>query len=228
MRLQYQSLNQLLSRLTERAALRHMSPRTVATYCRWIREFVEYSGGRNPSELGFVEVEAFLTMLATRRRVAAGTQNQALAALLFLFREVFGKELPWMENVVRAKRKKCIPVVMSVAEVQRFLNEMKGTPRLMASMLFGSGLRLMECCRLRVKDIDFDRHEIQVRAGKGGKDRRTMLPGRVRRSLECHLQWVHEQHQSDLKAGHGSVELPGALEQKLPQAAWEFPPRNPP
>jgi len=162
-------------------------------------------------------------MLATKRKVGAGTQNQALAALLFLYKEVYRADLPWMKNVVRARRKKRIPVVMSVQEVHRVLQEMHGTPRLMASMLYGSGLRLMECCRLRVKDIDFDRHEIQVRSGKGGKDRRTMLPARVSTQLKSHLQVVKAQHRSDLAAGHGSVELPGALEQKLPKAPWDWP-----
>jgi integron integrase len=221
--LKFQSLHQVLSRLQERAALRHMSPRTVATYCRWIREFVAHSGGRNPRDLALVEVEAFLTMLATKRKVGAGTQNQALAALLFMYKEVYGADLPWMKNVVRARRKKRIPVVMSVHEVQRVLNGMTGTPRLMASMLYGSGLRLMECCRLRVKDIDFDRHELQIRSGKGGKDRRTMLPARLSVQLKDHLGLVRAQHQSDRSMGHGSVALPDALESKLPSAPWEWP-----
>ncbi len=221
--MQIQSLDRLLSRVRERAALRHMSPRTVDTYCRWILEFAAFSGGRNPLDLGLVEVEAFLTMLATKRRVGAGTQNQALAALLFFYKEAHGQELPWMKNVVRARRKKTIPVVMSVQEVQRVLREMHGTTRLMASMLYGSGLRLMECCRLRVKDIDFDRRELQIRSGKGGKDRRTMLPAKLSLELKDHLAWVKAQHRSDLNQGHGSVALPGALESKLPKAPWDWP-----
>ncbi|MBC8403872.1 MAG: integron integrase [Planctomycetes bacterium] len=218
----YQSLSQLLLRIKERAELRHLSPRTIYAYTSWVRQFVGFYGG-DPRDAGRREVEAFLSGLASHRKVSASTQNQALAALLFMYREVLCEPLPWLKEVVRAKRVKSIPVVMSVREVEVVLREMKGAPQLMALLLYGSGLRLMECCRLRVKDIDFDRHEISVRMGKGGKDRRTMLPARVSDRLKRHLLVVQQQHRADLKQGNGSVELPGSLAKKYPKAAWDWP-----
>ncbi len=172
-------------------------------------------------ELGEPEVTSFLTHLAVRARVSASTQNQALSALLFLYRDVFSRDLEWLEGVVRAKRPARLPVVLSREEVAAVLRELHGVPRLMASLLYGSGLRLLECCRLRLKDVDFDRGEITVRDGKGQKDRVTMLPARLAPALSDQIERVRRQHKEDILSGTGSVELPRALDRKYPRAAWE-------
>lgn len=203
--------------------LRRLSPRTEEAYLHWIRRFVAFHGGRRPAEMGGEHVAAFLSSLATDARVAASTQNQALAALLFLYRDVYGAELPWLDSVVRAKRPARLPAVLSRDEVRAVLGRMEGTPRLMATLLYGSGLRLLECCRLRVKDVDFDRSEITVRDGKGAKDRRTMLPGAVRADLRAHLDAWALRHAADVAAGAGWVELPDALGRKIPNAGRERP-----
>jgi len=203
--------------------LRHLSRRTEEAYLHWMRRFYEFHGRRNPAELGPEEVTAFLNDLASRRRVAASTQNQALAALLFLYRKVLGLDLPWLGDLVRAKGPRRLPEVLTRAEVQAVLSRMEGVPRLMAILLYGSGLRLLECCRLRVKDLDFPRCQILVRRGKGAKDRATMLPATLRASLQEHLKGVRRQHQRDLSQGSGWVELPGALGRKLPAAGREWP-----
>ena len=166
----------MLDAVTERLRVRHYSLRTERAYIAWIRRFILANDKRHPRDLGVVEVEAFLTSLAVQGNVTPSTQNQALSALLFLYREVLGIDLPWMENVVRAKRPRKLPTVLSRAEVQRLLAHLDGRNWLLASVLYGTGLRLMECLRLRVKDIDFARNEIMVRDGKGAKDRRTVLP----------------------------------------------------
>ena len=202
--------------------VKHYALRTEQAYLYWIRRYVDAFGRRNPREMGGAEVEAFLTGLATRDRVAASTQSQALAALLFLYREVLGVELPWMENVVRAKGQRRLPVVLSRMEVARLLERLAGREWLMASLLYGSGLRLMECLRLRVKDVDFDRRELVVRCGKGGKDRRSMLPARVLEPLRRQLIAAQLVHQDDLAAGHGRTALPFALARKYPQADREW------
>src|SRR5258706_5222149 len=172
--------------------------------------------------MGEKEVSEFLTHLATAGNVSPSTQNQALAAILFLYKEVLRRQLPWLENVVRAKRTPRLPVVLTKAEVDSILGRLKGTPRLMAALLYGAGLRLMECCRLRVKDIDLSRNEILVREGKRGKDRITMLPASLREPLAAHLKTGRLLHEADLRHGWGHVELPGALGRKYPNASREW------
>jgi len=211
-----------MQQVRARLRVRHYSLRTEQAYVGWIRRFIRANGRRHPRELGGAEVEAFLTALATRGRVAAGTQNQALAALLFLYREVLGVDLPWMENVIRAKRPRRLPVVLSVPEVRRLLAMTDGQTGLMAALLYGTGMRLMECLRLRVKDVDFGRAEIVVREGKGGKDRRVPLPQRLRDPLLAAVERVRILHGADLAAGRGEVWLPAALARKYPNAAREF------
>ncbi|MCP4092808.1 MAG: integron integrase [Planctomycetes bacterium] len=222
----YRNLGELLQLVELRIKLRQYSPRTKQAYVQWIRRFVNFHGGRDPKQLGKLHIEEFLTSLAVKGGVGASTQNQALAALLFVYKELLDKDVPWMDGIVRAKRPKRLPVVMSPNEVQVVLAEMTGTSQLIASVLYGSGLRLMESCRLRVKDIDFDRMEIHVREGKGKKDRKTMLSRRLAAKLEQHLLRVREQHNQDLARGWGSVEMPGALAQKLKRAhkdwAWQW------
>ncbi|MDP7062448.1 MAG: integron integrase [Planctomycetota bacterium] len=222
----YRNLGELLQLVELRVKLRHYSPRTKQAYLQWIRRFVQFHGGQDPKRLGKLHIEEFLSSLATKRGVGASTQNQALAALLFLYKELLDKDLPWLNGIVRAKRPRRLPVVMTPKEVQVVLSEMTGTAQLIASVLYGSGLRLMEGCRLRVKDIDFERLEVHVREGKGKKDRKTMLPRRLAARLEHHLIGVKEQHDHDLAMGWGSVEMPGALSYKLPNAhkdwAWQW------
>ncbi len=199
-----------------------MALRTEQAYVGWIRRFILANGKRHPCGMGALEVEAFLTHLAMQGRVAASTQNQALSALLFLYREVLGVELPWMEEIRRAKRPKRLPVVLAREEVQALLDELDGIHWLMASLLYGTGMRLMECVRLRVKDVDFGRGEITVRQSKGAKDRRTMLPARLRDPLRAQLRETQRIHQRDLAAGFGEVWLPDALERKYVGAAREW------
>lgn len=213
----------LLDRVRDAVRTRHYSPRTEAAYVAWIKRYIFfYRGQRHPADMGALEVREFLTSLATRGRVSASTQNQAFSALLFLYREVLGHELAGLDDVVRAKRPARLPVVLGRDEVQAILRQLQGVPWLMASLMYGGGLRLLECASLRVKDLDFERGEITVRDGKGQKDRVTMLPARVVAPLRAHLERVHGQHDQDLKAGHGSVELPAALERKYPRAPWEW------
>jgi integron integrase len=217
-------------RLTQRirATLRagHYSHLTERAYISWIRRFIEFHRGRNPADLGPDEVRAYLTHLAVDRKVAPSTQNQALNALLFLYRRVLGIELTWIDDVVRAKKSARLPVVLTVDEVQAVLAELQGVYWLIGSLLYGSGLRLMECLRLRVKDLDFDQRQIVVRGGKGGKDRVTVLPNSVVAALKVHLARRREQHQRRLARGGGEVFLPYALERKYPNAGrswpWQF------
>jgi integron integrase len=212
----------LLDRVRAACRLRHYSLRTERAYVGWIRRFILANGKRHPRELGAREVEAFLTDLAVRGEVAASTQNQALAALLFLYRVVLETKLPWMEDVVRAKRPRRLPLVLSRAEVGRLLAGLEGVHWLMAGLLYGSGLRLMECLRLRVKDVDFDRNEITVRAGKGDKDRRVPLPASLSDALLDRIRKAKVVHENDLRAGHGETRLPYALARKYPHAGREF------
>lgn len=212
----------LLDAVTERLRVKHYSLRTERAYIGWIRRFILANDKRHPRELGVVEVEQFLTTLAVAGEATPSTQNQALSALLFLYREVLGVELPWMENVVRAKRPRKLPTVLSRAEVQRLLAQMDGRNWLLASLLYGTGLRLMECLRLRVKDIDFARNEIMVRDGKGGKDRRTVLPQSLVEPLQREIERARLLHADDLLAGFGAVWLPHALARKYPNAPREF------
>lgn len=212
----------LLDEVRGRLRLRHYSIRTERAYLGWIRRFILASGKRHPRQMGAAEVERFLSGLATHGRVAASTQNQALSALLFLYREVLGIDLPWMENVVRAKRPARLPTVLSVAETRTLLAQLDGRPWLVASLLYGTGMRLLESLRLRVKDADFGRNEIVVRDGKGGKDRRTVLPRSLVEPLQREIERARLLHQADLQAGFGAVYLPHALARKYPSAAREF------
>jgi len=214
-------------RLSERARAamrrRAFSPRTEEAYLGWMRRYHEFHGRRDPAALGADHVTAFLNHLATHGRAAAATQNQALAALLFLYRDVLGIDLPWLEGLVHAKTPIRLPVVLTRQEVRALLARIDGVPRLMATLLYGCGLRLLECCRLRVKDLDFGRNQINVRRGKGDKDRQTMLPQSLKAELAHHLDRARAQHAHDLAAGAGWVELPGALATKLPNAGREWP-----
>ncbi|WP_394002087.1 integron integrase [Luteimonas sp. WGS1318] len=206
--------------------MRHYSLRTEQVYVGWILRFIRFHGRRHPRDMGAPEVEAFLSSLAVEGRVAASTQNQALSALLFLYREVLDIELPWMADVVRAKRPRRLPTVLSEDEVARLLAQMEGRPWLVASLLYGTGMRLLEGLRLRVQDLDLVRREIVVRDGKGGKDRRTMLPTSLVEPLQRELVRARMLHEADLAAGFGRVWLPYALERKLPNAStgwgWQY------
>ena len=219
----------LLDRVRAAVRARHFSPRTEEAYVLWTRRFVRYHGLRHPEGLTADEVTEFLSSLATQGRVAASTQNQALAAVLFLYKEVLGRDLPWLDQIVRAKRPARLPVVLTRDEVRSVVRAMRGTPALMAALMYGAGLRLLECCRLRVKDVDFGRNEIVVRAGKGDRDRRTMLPRALRDSLAEQLRVARLAHLDDVERGGGWVELPGALGRKYPNAGrewawqWAFP-----
>jgi len=214
---------QLGDRARAAMRIRHMSLRTEKAYLGWMRRYYEFHGRRDPADLGAEHVTAFLNALAEERGVAASTQNQALAALLFLYRQVLGQSLPWLDDLVRPKTPDRLPVALTRDEVRSVLAHMTGTPRVMATLLYGSGLRLLECCRLRVKDVDFARSQITVRRGKGEKDRATMLPNVVRNDLTAHLERARGQHERDLVKGAGCVELPGALARKLPSAGREWP-----
>lgn len=198
----------LLGRIQKAIRARYYSPRTEKAYLGWIKRFILFHNKRHPAQMGAPEVNQFLSHLAIRGRVSASTQNQALSALLFLYRGVLKRDLDWLDGVVRAKKPLHLPLVLTKDEVSTILNQMRGVTWLMASLLYGAGLRVMECARLRVKDIDFDRREITVRDGKGRKDRVTMLPARITGALAEHLERVRRQHQKDLKRGMGSVELP--------------------
>jgi integron integrase len=205
---------------------RHYSYRTEQTYIDWVRRYILFHGKRHPGELREPEITEFLTSLARHGRVAASTQNQALSALLFLYKEVLKLEVGWLDTVERATRPVRLPVVLTKSEVQRILSKMHGTHRLMAQLLYGAGLRLMECVRLRVKDVDFAYAHIVVRDGKGMKDRITMLPVHLAPALRRHLRKVRAQHEEDLEAGFGNVYLPTALDRKYRNAsrewAWQY------
>jgi len=223
----------LAEEIRRAARVRHLSRRTERTYIHWIRRFVLHHGRRSPRDLGKCEIEEFLSYLATVRNVSASTQNQALCALLFLYREVYGREFPWLDNVVRARRPTRLPVVLSKGEVARLLDELHGVTWILASLLYGAGLRLLEAFRLRVQDVDFEKNEILVRDGKGRKDRRTVLPAKVKDALVSHLERVQRRHAEDVEAGLGAVALPDALARKYPNAAkewlwqWVFPATRP-
>ena len=212
----------LLDRVSEAIRTRHYSRRTEKAYVHWIRRFIFFHDKRHPADMGVAEVTAFLTSLAVRDKVAASTQNQALSALLFLYREVLGVELPWLDDVVRAKRPQYLPVVLTRDETRAVLQRLNGVPRVMALLLYGAGLRLLECCRLRVKDVDFATNQIVIRDGKGRKDRVTMLPAAVKTLLMTQIDHVRTQHQADLRRGAGWVELHGALLRKYPNAGREW------
>ena len=212
----------LLDQLRETIRRLHYSRRTEEAYAHWIKRFIYFSGRRHPAVLGAAEVTAFLNHLARERNVAAATQNQALSALVFLYREVLGSALPWLDELERVRRPARVPTVLSPGEVERLLAAMRGTKWLMASLLYGAGLRLRECLRLRVKDVDFAYRQIVVRDGKGAKDRVTMLPGSVIEPLRAHLDRARRLHEEDLARGFGDVELPHALARKYPRAPYEW------
>lgn len=212
----------LLDQVRQQLRTRHYSFRTEKSYIGWIRRFILFHGKRHPKEMGGPEIEAFLTHLAVNRNVASATQNQALNAILFLYREVLGVALPWLDNIHRAKKPKRLPVVLSRAEVMAILAHLEGTPWLIASLLYGAGLRLTECLRLRAKDVDFNMRTITVRSGKGAKDRVTVLPEAVITPLVDHLDKVRVIHHQDLAKGLGQVYLPFALARKYPRAATEW------
>jgi integron integrase len=216
------SAPRLLDRVRDAIRRRNYSYRTEETYVHWIRRFIFFSGKRHPEDMGAAEVTAFLSHLARERDVAAATQNQALSALLFLYKEVLARPLPWLDDLERAKRPARLPTVLSRSEVQRMLAAMRGTKWLMASLLYGAGLRLTECLKLRVKDVDFEYRQILVRDGKGAKDRVTMLPQSTIEPLKRQLAVAKVFHDADLAAGHGDVELPDALARKYPRAPYEW------
>ncbi|MFA6092325.1 MAG: integron integrase [Elusimicrobiota bacterium] len=217
-----EEIHALLKMLRSKIRARHFSPNTEAVYAAWAERFLRRSAGTPLEKLGQAEAAAFLSFLATQWQVSASTQNQALNALLFFFKEILGRELGLVEGVVRAKQSARLPVVLTRDEVRRVLGQMSGTPRLMAMLLYGAGLRLMECCCLRVKDLDFGQNQIVVRSGKGGKDRYTMFPTSAQEPMRKHLEWVKRQHDEDLAEGLGSVELPFALARKYPSAPKEW------
>ena len=212
----------LLDRVRDEIRRRHYSYRTEQAYLHWIKRFIYYHGKRHPAEMGPVEVTEFLTHLSRERSVAAATQNQALNALLFLYGQVLGKSLPWMEGIERAKRPVRVPVVLTREEVKALLAQFEGTKWIMAGLLYGAGLRLRECLKLRVKDVDFGYRQILVRDGKGGKDRVTMLPAAVVEPLQAHLARIKAWHDRDLADGCGDVELPDAIARKYPRAPYEW------
>jgi integron integrase len=216
----------LVERFRDEIRSRHYSLQTEKAYWYWIRYYIVFHRKRHPADMGAAEVKAFLNWLATERNVAAATQNQALSALLFLYKQVLGQALPWLDELVRAQRPVRLPTVLTEAEVRRLLGHLEGGAWLMAALLYGAGLRQMECLTLRVKDIDFAYRQIVVRDGKGARDRATMLPQNVVQPLQAHLGKVHALHQRDRKEGFGEVWLPHALARKYPRAkfewAWQF------
>ncbi|CAG0967664.1 Tyrosine recombinase XerD [Burkholderiales bacterium] len=212
----------LLDQVRGKIRVKHYSLRTEQAYVDWIKRFILFFGKRHPRDLGAAEVERFLTHLAMEGKVAASTQNQAKSALLFLYREVLGVELPWLDHVEQAKGSRRLPVVLTRDEVRRLLAKLSGTHWLVASLLYGTGLRLMEALRLRVKDVEFSRREILVRDGKGFKDRITMLPAALIEPLDAHLAEVRTQHRAALGEGRGDVYLPFALARKYPDAPFEW------
>lgn len=212
----------LIEQIRARLCLKHYSLRTERAYLGWIRRFILVNGKRHPREMGGAEVEYFPSQLASKGQVAASTRNQALAALLFLYREVLGVQLPWMEDVVRAKRPRRLPTVLSQDETAAMLAQLEGRPWLLCALLYGTGMRLMEVLRLRVKDVDFARGEILVRDGKGGKDRRTVLPRSLVEPLLREIERTRRLHALDSAQGCGRVWLPHALARKYPNAPREI------
>jgi integron integrase len=210
-------------RAREAMRLRHLSPRTEEAYLGWMRRYHEFNGRRDPARFGAEQVTAFLSQLVSERDVSASTQNQALSALLFLYREVLGIDLPWLDDLVRAQRPARLPVVLSRDEVRAVVRAMDGTPQLMTALLYGAGLRLLECCQLRVKDLDFDRSQIIVREGKGDKDRMALLPIGLRAALRAQVERARAQHEADLARGAGWVELPHAQARKAANDGRSWP-----
>jgi integron integrase len=216
----------LLDQVRGKIRLKHYSIRTEQAYTDWIKRFILHFGKRHPRDMGASEVEQFLTHLAVNGKVSASTQNQAKAALLFLYKEVLATELSWLDNVEQAKTPKRLPVVLNRDEIQAILSRLTGTHGLIVRLLYGTGMRIMECLRLRVQDVDFKRREILIRDGKGFKDRVTMLPMTLEVPLQVHLLKVRELHERDLAEGFGAVYMPYALDRKYPNAPkdwiWQY------
>ena len=216
----------LVDEIRRAIRVRHYSIRTEETYIQWIRRFILANEKRHPRELGVVEVNDFLSNLALKRNVTASTQNQALSAILFLYQKVLNQDLGWLKDVVRAKKPSRLPVVLTKEEVKKVLSKLSGDKWIMAHLLYGSGLRIMECLRLRVQDIEFSYNQIVVRDGKGQKDRITMLPENLKGKLKTHLKRVKKLHENDIEEGFGDVYLPNALSVKYPNAgkewAWQY------
>ena len=219
----------LMARVATAFRIKHYSERTEKSYRNWILRYIRFHGTKNPALMGQDEITAFLSHLAVKRRVSASTQNQALAALIFLYRDVLGVDLPWLDDLIRAKPSSNLPVVLSRQEVRLLLSHIKGTAGLMANLMYGSGMRLLECCRLKVKDVDFQRQQLTVRKGKGNKDRMTLFPENLRSQLEAQLEMVTTMHERDLARGAGWVLLEESLQNKYPNAGselgwqWMFP-----
>lgn len=212
----------LLDQVREVIRIRHYSIRTEQAYLQWIRRYILFHEKRHPKDLRGPELTAFLSDLAIRGKVSASTQNQALNAVLFMYREVLKIQLPWLDDIHRAKRSQHLPLVLSRQEVKHLLAQLEGTVWLMTSLTYGGGLRLLECLRLRVKDVDLERGELTIRDGKGQKDRMTMLPRTLIDPLRTHLARVHQLHDRDIAEGFGRVYLPFALDRKYPNANVEW------
>ncbi len=223
------SPQRLSARVRDVLRRRHYSPRTEKAYIDWMSRFVRYQGGRPPEEMGAPEIVAFLTYLAVQRRLSPATQRQALSALLFLYRTVLGRKLDGLDAQVHVRSAPSAPVVLSVEEIRVVLSHMHGQNRLIATLLYGGGLRLMECLRLRIKDLDWERRQLCVRQGKGRRDRYTTLPASLRPGLTAHFETLRTLHRRDLLAGFRGVTLPNALKRKLGSASrdgswqWLFP-----
>ena len=216
----------LMDQVRQTARLKHFSPKTIKSYLYYIHDFILFHNKQHPNELGADEIRAYLSHLAIRKNVAASTQNVALSSLLFLYKQVLSIDLPYIDNIERARVPSRLPVVFTEEEVVKILAQMDGVHHLMASLLYGSGLRITECLSLRVKDIDFGYRQVTVRDGKGFKDRQTMLPATVVESLQSQIEYAQRLHQQDLAAGHGEVFLPHALEKKYPNLnrewSWQY------
>jgi integron integrase len=216
----------LLDQVAAKIRLKHYSHRTELSYVHWIKRFILFHGKRHPKDMGSIEIEAFLSALVSERNVAANTQNLALSSILFLYKEVLGFDLPWLDNIVHAKKPQRLPVVLSRIETMKLLTCMEGIPGLVANLLYGTGMRLMEGLSLRVRDIDFERKEILIRDGKGAKDRVTMLPVSLITDLRAHLNRRRVVYEADLAADHAAVWLPDGLVRKRPETfrewGWQF------
>jgi len=212
----------VLLKLRNCIRVKHYSIRTEEAYVQWISQFLKFYYNRKPELILESDINRFLTNLTVSRHVAASTQNQAISAILFLYREVLDKPLDWFDLLHNAKKPKRLPLVFTRNEVQAILQQLEGTKWLMATLLYGSGLRLMECIRLRIKDIDFDNRQTFVRSGKGEKDRVTLLPESLIRPLQTHIHRLRALHETDLKEGYGAVHLPYAIQKKYPHANCEF------
>ena len=213
----------LLDQLRRALRVRHYSLRTEQAYTGWVRRYVRFHGMRHPNELGADELAAFLTYLAEQRHVSASTQSQAASALIFLYKHVLGADFGWIGGVVRAKSPRRLPVVFTREEVKEVLQQLDGIKRMIVTLLYGSGLRLLECLQLRIKDIDFTQGEIRIRRAKGARDRITMLAISMKAELQAHLAVVEDQHRRDRASGAGYVRLPDALERKYPTASRDWP-----